>query len=422
MEPRGRRRFGGALILLAVCGSGAAGYLLGRSGAAGEDAPRPRAVSRASEEAPGYRPYSAEWEAFREEAGAPPPPPSPGSAEGGDAPAAVAPGELAAALARDPGSPYAQKMLDAFVAEAARRGPAMLPEIEALLAAGTDVTLAAFAEDGRGYPTLRLALLDAAAATGDPAATLLLGEVARTSASPMEVLFSAHLLDRLESLDAESGRRALDALSAPLSEEQRRALGPVLRQVVPAAARADPDYAEAFLHAQLRPGEGPRTEPRLVVPALDGIPPEQARRVVLASLTSPEVADRAKAALASHAAGSMDLAALGAVRHAIETRAVPPKVAGQAARAALFSPAFGRLERDLRKALKAGDFAGAERLGKEYAFRISEAERTVAAARAVGSDLPAELEKQASILAERAARAAQQVARERAKQEKARVR
>ncbi len=421
MEPKGKRRFGGALVLLAVCGSGAAGYLLGRSGVDGEDAPRPRAPTRGSEESHGYRPYRAEWESFREEVDATPPP-SPVSAEGGEAPAAVPPNELAAALARDPASPYAQKMLDAFVAEAARRGPAMLPQIQALLAEGVDVKLAAFAEDGRGYPTLRLALLDASAATGDPAALQLLGEVARTSASPMEVVFSAHLLDRLESLDAESGRRALDALTAPLSEQERRALGPVLRQVVPAAARANPDYAEAFLHAQLRPGEGPRADPRLVVPALEGVPPDQARRIALASLTSPEVADRAKAALASHAAGSMDLAALAEVRHAIETRAVPPKVAGQAARAALFSSAFGRLERDLRKALKAGDLAGAERLGRDYAFRVSEAERTVAAARAIGAELPADLDKQASILAERAARTKQQVARERAKLEKARAR
>jgi len=402
-----KRKRSAFLVLLAVAGSGAAGFLLGRGERAPDPPPRHAAPTGTVE--PGIP--APRLEVFGEAPEPRPPPPSPESIPAGEPLEPIDASKLAEALARDPASPYAPTMLDALVAQAASNGRAMLPRIRELLDSGVDVKLTSFRQDGSGYPTLRLALLEAAAATGDPDAAQLLGDVARTSPSPLEVVFSAHLIDRLEGMDPATARLALGALTATFSDAERKALGPVLRQVGPAAARADPGFAESFLLERLRqPGDT-----RLLMPALDGLAEERARQVVLSALSAPDVPDPAKASLATQAASTRGAEVLEEVRRAIETHALPTKAVAATARSAVNGPAFGRLERDAKRAMKSGDLALAERLADGFQRRLVEARAILAAARGRDVGLPAELDKQGSILEDRLERIRLQIARARQK-------
>jgi len=303
-----------------------------------------------------------------------------------------APSDLVETLRRSSDAERSQILLIGMVANAASRGAAALPEIRELLASGVDLQFPDW-EGGLGYPSLRVALLAAAEATGDAAATQLIAEVAKTSESPIEVVFGAAMLDRLNALDAPTAQRALESLSKPLSKEQARAMQEIVGRVVPAAARADPAYAEMFLAAQLRMPKGKGADPRFVAPVLDGLPPERARELVVAHLTATDVGDGAKQMLARRAAQRAELPMLADLRHGIEAGIFSKDVAATVAHSAVANRAYGRIEREAKKALKAGDVTRARALASDYHQWLNETEQTVEAARRMGAplrkDLPA---------------------------------
>jgi len=304
-----------------------------------------------------------------------------------------APGELFETLRRSADAERSQILLIGMVANAASRGAAALPEIKDMLASGIDLQFPDWEGQGLGYPSLRVALLAAAEATGDPAATQLIAEVARTSESPVEVVFGAAMLDRLDALDALTAQRALDSLGKPLSKEQAKAMQEIVGKVVPAAARADPAYAEQFLAAQLRMPKGTGADPRFVAPVLDGLPSERARELVVAHLTAADVSDGAKQMLARRAAQRAELPMLAELKHGIEAGIYSKDVAATVAHSAVANRAYGRIEREAKKALKSGDLDRARSLASDYHQWLNTTEQTVEAARRMGAplrkDLPA---------------------------------
>jgi hypothetical protein len=68
-----------------------------------------------------------------------------------------------------------------------------------------------------------------------------------------------------------------------------------------------------------------------------------------------------------------------------------PDVAATIARSAVANRTYGQLERQARRALKAGDLSSARQLAAAYYDRLNETEQTLAAARNVGAKLPADL-------------------------------
>ena len=374
----------GLLLVVVALGAGAVGFFLGRAG----DAPPDR--SRAGSERPVVLladperglptvAVTQDWLAGENGGG-------PGAAAA-DAPLGPPPSELVQALRTHAGSERAQQIVAGMIADAALRGGEALPELRTLLESGEDIRFTGF--DGRpgGFPSLRVALLAAAEATGDPAAAQLIAEVAATTESPVEVVWSAHLLDRLDALDAKTAQRTLDSLNRKLTPEEFKAMGPVVRQVVPAVAAADPGYAETFLLANLRAPPGQGAHPRLVAPALDGLPIDRARDLVFSTLTTGDVHDRTKRMLAGQAAQRPELGMLQELRRAIETNTMPAPVAGAVAHNAVGGRAFHQMQRDARQALRAGDLDGARELATQFHARIDEAHKTVGAARTAGAQV-----------------------------------
>jgi len=393
--PRKKPRAGLLILLVAACGAGA-GYALGRLH--GEEA-RP-----AYAPAPVYEAELDEWETdivYGDEEDAEEDIADVAAGESGEEP--IPPSELLDALFDQKDSPRAQKILIGMVADAARLGPRMLPEIRELLESGEDIRFTALGGKSPGYPTLRVALLAAAEATGDPAAAALIADVAETTESPVEIVFSAHLLDRLDSLDPAIAQRTLDTLAGPLTAEQKRAMASVVRQVVPAAAKADPDYAENFLAVQLRITEGPRPDPRMLAPILDGLPRERARSFVLSTISAVDVNDRTKGVLAGRAAQRADTSMLAGLRNAIQSNTLPPRISSVIARNAMSGRAYGVMEKQARKALKTGDVAAAQDLAKRYEARLAEASKTVQAARTTGAHVPGDVNTQGTLYKQRLA-------------------
>ncbi|HEX5138776.1 MAG TPA: hypothetical protein VFY93_17520 [Planctomycetota bacterium] len=302
-----------------------------------------------------------------------------------------APDELMEALQRSPDGDKAQILLIGMVANAASRGPAALPGIRELLRSGVDLQFPDWDGKGLGYPSLRVALLAAAEATGDPSAAQLVAEVARTSESPVEVVFGAHILDRLQALDAPTAQRALDALGKPLTKEQARAMGGIVDRVVPAAAAADPAYAEQFLMTQLRMPKGQGADPRFAAAVLDGIPARRAQDLVVANLTAADVSDGAKRMLAGRAATRAELSMLTELQHGIEAGIYSKPVAATIAQSAVGNRAYRQIEREARRALKAGDLDKARALATDYHQWITATQQTVEAAQRMGAPLRREL-------------------------------
>ena len=242
----------GLLLLIVAVGSGLAGYLVGRGEA--PDQPPPRPPQRTASVDPWDEVFGEENEenseaGLEEEQAAEVAPEAELSVEAGEA---LTLNERLDALKRAGDSPRSQKMLLGLVADAAARGAAALPDLRKLLDEGGDIKFKSYDGKSPGYPSLRVALLAAAEATGDPGAAELIHDVANSTESPVEVVFSAHLLDRLDSLDAPTAQRTFEALSGNLSAEEKKAMAAVVGKVVPAAAKADPAYAEHFIVTQLR--------------------------------------------------------------------------------------------------------------------------------------------------------------------------
>jgi hypothetical protein len=327
------------------------------------------------------------------------------------------PAELLDSLRQGGDDERSQILLVGMVANAAHRGSAALPELKELLDSGIDLKFPSYDGRGLGYPSLRVALLAAAEATGDPGAAQLIAEVTRTTESPVEVVFGAHLLDRLQALDPATAQRTLDSLGKPLPPDQQKAMGPIAGRVVPAAAATDPVYAEQFLMAQLRMPKGTGADPRLVVPVLDGLPAERVTDVVMAGLTAADVDDRAKRTLAARATQRSELNVLTELRHGIEAGRLGPDVAATVARSAVANRAYGQLERQARRALKAGDLPAARQLATAYYERLSETDQTLAAARSRGAKLPGDIGALKELQRKRLDTLRAQIAREAKKQQ-----
>lgn len=391
-------------MAFAVAGAGAAGFLLGREQAPDRPAGRRVAETRVV-------PAEPEWLERRVEALddapsspgeilVPPPPPIPAE-------------DFLRQMKEHAGSPYAQKMMMAYVGEAARRGSEMLPEIRRLLREGTDIAFPRWEETGHGYPSLRAALMDAAVATGDPAATEMLRDVAATTQNPVEIAFSAHLLDQVGAMDAGTARRVFDSLTLTMSDEQRKMVDPIARRVLPAAAAADPIYAEAFLSAALRADKG--ADLRLATAALDGMEAGKARDFTIYTLAAGDVKDRAKNALAARAAGRREIEVVRGLREMVEAGRVTPQAASQMARGAVNGSPFGRIEKSIRDSVRSKDLDAADRSVREYTLRLEETKRLITAAQGIGGKVDPEILKMAGIYGDRLNRARRQVAEERAR-------
>jgi len=389
----------GAVLILVAIGAGISGYMLGRFH--GESPSSAHFVTTHSRPAaaPDAPPPVDPFDQLEEVEVMPVPDAS--RASSGETP--VTPSELLEALRRNAGTERGQQILIGMVADAARVGSPMMPEIERLLREGVDIEFPSF--DGKtGYPSLRVALLAAAEATGDPAAKDLIAEVARTSESPVEVVFSAHMLDRLDALDRETAQRTIDSLAADLTPEQKKAMASVLRQVIPAAAKVDPDYAEHFLATQIRltgltGGKG--ADMRMLAPLLDGLPAASARNMVLNTITAPDVPDRTKRVMAQRAAQRNDLEVISGLRHAIESNALDPRVSSSIARGVTSARPYSKMYKSARIAVKKGNLRHAQRIANDYQARLDEANLTIQAARTAGARLPPDIQTHAILYKQR---------------------
>jgi hypothetical protein len=398
------------LLIVVGLGAGATGYFLG--GLRGPEAQPARPPTPPRIEFPEETP----WEEPGEEQIAAVEAAVAALAQDEDAPA---PGDLVETLRRSSDAERSQILLIGMVANAAARGGAALPEIKELLDSGIDLQFPDWDEQGLGYPSLRIALLAAAEATGDPAATALIAEVARTSESPVEVVFGTAILDLLGALDAATAQRALDSLSHPLTKEQAKAMQEVAGKVVVAAARADPAYAELFLATQLRMPKGKGADPRFVAPVLDGLPSERARELVVAHLTAADVGNDAKHMLAKRAAQRAELPMLAELKHGIEAGIYSKDVAATVAHSAVANRAYGRIEREARKALKTGDLDRARSLASDYHQWLSTTEQTVEAARRMGAPLRKDLPAYTNLQRQRLDSLRQQIAQALKRQQQA---
>jgi len=379
------------MLLAVALGAGAVGYFLGRSQA---PAPVPRPVPRQAAiledqlwEEP-VDPYADSPTTGDEETVAP------AAAEKDKAgnEEALPPSRLIDTLRAQAGSPRSQQILIGMVADAARLGGPVLADIKNLLDSGVDLTFASYRGKPGEFPTLRTALLAAAEASGDPAAMEMIQEVAQTSKSTVEVVYSAHLLDRLDALDPETAQRTLESLSRPLSPDEKKALGSIVGRVIPEAARANPDYAENFLRTQLHTPLGTGANPRYVIPALDGLAAERARDVVMGSLASEDVDERVKRALAGRAAQRQELGMLTELRTAIESNILSPRISASIAHSAMSGRRYYAYSRQARQALRHGDLDKARQVAEQFHQRLLEATRTVDAARNAGARLSPKLD------------------------------
>jgi len=372
----------GVLILCVAVGSGGLGYMLGaETGGAPEAVRPPRADTRplvVLEPPPTLPPA---WEDLPAEDGE-------GGAEAAPEIVSVegmSTAELLRSLQEHAGTERGQMMLLGMVADAARRGPAALPELRELLESGVDIQFPGYTGKGLGYPSLRVALLAAAEATGDPEAARIIADVAHSSESPVEVVYSAHLLDRLDALDPQTAQRTLDALAKPLTAEQKKAMGAVAGRVLPAVAAVDPAYAENFLALQLRMPKGTGTDPRFAAAVLDGLPADQARSLVLNTLSAADVSERNKQLLAARASQRQELSMLTELRQGIESNAFTPKIAGAIANSALGGSSYRVMQYETRRAIKQGNLEEARGYAALYHERLVEVQRTIEAARNAGA-------------------------------------
>ena len=384
----------GLLVLIVGMAGLGAGFALGRL--TGEETARVRTVTATQEATQSRERFES---AYRDEepqrdtrrAGAPEPPPATGEMP------PVEPRELIEALRRNPSSERSQKMLLGMVADAARLGGKILPDIKQMLADGEDIQFPSYKPGQPGYPSLRVALLDAAASTGDPEAIALIAQVAKETESPIEVIFSAHVLDRLDALDPATAQRTLDTALQKLDKTQRLAVGSIMGKVIPAAAAADPVYAESLLQAQIRNPERSNGELRRIAPILDGLPLDRAQDLVMSSMTAADVSDKAKFQLASRAARRPEVEMLRELRTAIESNTLEPRLARTIAQSSVSGRAYSKSYKNARKAIKQGDIAGARGQARQFEARLSEAAKTIEAARNAGAKVPAKFNKQASI-------------------------
>ena len=388
MDTKKKPRVGLMMLIIAI-GTGTAGYLLGRFDA--PDAPPPRAAPTTIPfVAVGLPPADDAPDEAWLESDAAPPPAAPAGTDDVSGRKPVPTSELLDSLRRHAGTDRAQKILAGLVADAARIGGPMLPEIRGLLDSGVDLKFATNGGKGAaGFPSLRIALMAAAEATGDPAAAAIVAEVTHTTENPVEVVFGADVLSRLGALDAKTAQRTLDSLAAPLDPEQRKAMGPVLGRVVPQAATVDPAYAETLLRKQLRAED--RRNTRLIMPALNGLPPERAQELVLSAMTAGDIDDRNKRMLAGQAARRPGIEMLDQLRKAIETNTVSPRVAASVAYSAMSYRPYGAINKHVRIALKNGDVGAAKKLAADYHARLVAAQKTVTAARNAGAKLKPKL-------------------------------
>lgn len=329
------------------------------------------------------------------------------------------PSELLDALRQHAGTERGQIIALGMVANAARLGPAALPDIRELLNQNVDIKLGGYSGQGLGFPSLRVALMAAAEVTGDPEAVAIIAEVAQTTESPVEVVFSAHLLDRLDALDAETAQRTLSSLAGPLSPEQKKAIGSVVGRVVPVAAAADPVYAETLLTQQLRMEKGTGANPRYMAPILDGLSAERAHDIVMSTMTAADVTDRNKRMLVSRAAQRAELTLLSDLRRSIETGIVPPKIASSIAHSAIGGRRYSNMERSTRRAIKAGDLGKAREIAGAYRERLTEANLTIDAAKNAGARLRNDIHTYARLRQQRFNAMKAQIARAYQKQQKA---
>lgn len=408
---------GNAVLLLLLPVVAVASYFLGRYQGDDGPPPRPEPAARVTLDDPDY------WAADEPEPFAAPVEPADpvepaGDGEEEDAGEALPPSKLLDALRQNAGTARGQKILQGMIADAARVGGAMLPEIKDLLDSGVDIRFTGPAAKG-GFPSLRVALMEAAAATGDPGAQALVAEVAETTENPVELVFSAHVLDRLDALDAPIAQRTLDALAQKLTKEQRQAMGPILGKVIPAAAAADPAYAETYLLRQLRAPDGtPRAALRILAPVLDGLPAARAREIVLSTMTASDVEVNAKRALAGRAA-QRGTAMLSQLRRAIESNALEPKVSSTIAASAMGGRAYSSMVRSARGALRQGDLDGARSLARDFQNRLNEARLTVEAARNAGARVNSKVFTTAKLHQQTLYQLRAQIAREIKRREKA---
>ncbi len=329
------------------------------------------------------------------------------------------PSELIVSLREHAGTERGQIIVLGMVANAARLGSAALPEIRELLQSNVDIPLTGYSGQGLGYPSLRVALMAAAEATGDPEAVSLIAEVAQTTESPVEVVFSAHLLDRLDALDANTAQRTLSSLAGQLSPEQKKAMGAVVGRVVPAAAAADPVYAETLLTQQLRMPKGTAADPRFMAPILDGLPGERAHDIVMSAMTAADVTDRNKRMLVSRAAQRAEIGLLTDLRQGIETGVVSPKIASAIAHSAIGGRRYSNMERASRRAIKAGELDKARSIVGTYRERLNEANLTIEAAKSSGARLRNDIYTYARLRQQRLNAMKAQVAKAYEKQRKA---
>jgi hypothetical protein len=405
----------GLLVLFVAVGAATVGFLVGRM-----QAPDPARDGR--RERPSARTVATVAEP-------PPAAPTEGLAENGfddpylekeaehaDVPT---PSELLHALRRNAGTERGQIIVLGMVANAARLGSAALPEIRQLLNSNVDIKLGGYSGQGLGYPSLRVALMAAAEATGDPEAVSLIAEVAQTTESPVEVVFSAHLLDRLDALDAETAQRTLSSLAGQLSPEQRKAMGSVVGRVVPAAAAADPGYAETLLTQQLRMEKGTGADLRFMAPILDGLPGERARDIVMSAMTAADVTDRNKRMLVGRAAQRAELKLLSDLRQSIETGIVSPKIASSIAHSAIGGRRYSSMERSTRRAIKAGNLGKAREIAGAYRDRLAEANLPIDAAKFFNDTAPTEIYTYSRLRQQRLNAMKAQIAKAYHKQQKA---
>ena len=270
-------------------------------------------------------------------------------------------------------------------------------EVGDMLESGDDIRFGSYKPGQPGYPSLRMALLDAAASTGDPEAVALIAQVARETESPVEVVFSAHVLDKLDALDSETAQRTLDTALTKLSPADAKAVRSILGKVIPAAAAAEPAYTETILQQQIRNPERNGGQLRAITPMLDGLPIERAQDVIAISLTSADVTDRAKYQLASRAARRPEIEMLEQLRTAIESNTLEPRLARTIAQSSVSGRPYGMAFKNARRSLKANDVRGAQEQAKQFQARLAEANKTIAAARAAGAKVPPKVSKQASI-------------------------
>ena len=180
-----KQRTGLMLVLVAV-GAASVGFLLGWQMASDAPAERGHHAQRSAQSTPDDWEGVDPWDREEPE---PIPVPVATAAERESKKEYLKPSELIDSLRENANSPRAQKMLLGMVADAALAGGRMIPEITRMLNEGTDITFTSYKPGEPGYPSLRVALLAAAEATGDPAAVKLIAEVAATSESPVEVVF-----------------------------------------------------------------------------------------------------------------------------------------------------------------------------------------------------------------------------------------